>query len=56
MAKGVAWYYFRKGWTTCVKASKFLEANNIEIKDIGVVILHGLVVVSLQMIQHTLII
>ena len=32
MAK-VDWYYFRKGWTTCTKASKFLEARDIEIKE-----------------------
>ena len=33
MSKGVDWYYLRKGWTTCTKASKFLEANNISIKE-----------------------
>ena len=31
MSKKIKWYYFRKGWTTCVKASKFLEANSIEV-------------------------
>ena len=31
--KKADWYYFRKGWTTCTKASKFLEANNIEIDE-----------------------
>ena len=31
--KKVNWYYFRKGWTTCNKASKFLEANNIKIDE-----------------------
>lgn len=33
MAKKVDWYYFRKGWTTCNKASKFLEARHIDIKE-----------------------
>ena len=33
MSKKIKWYYFRKGWTTCVKASKFLEANSIEVLD-----------------------
>ena len=33
MAKKAAWYYFRKGWTTCTKASKFLEASKIDILD-----------------------
>ena len=33
MAKKAEWYYFRKGWTTCTKASKFLEANKIVIAE-----------------------
>ena len=31
--KKANWYYFRKGWTTCTRASKFLEANNIKIEE-----------------------
>ena len=33
MVKKVDWYYMRGGWTTCTKASKFLEAKNIQIKE-----------------------
>ena len=32
VSKKVDWYYYRGGWTSCTKASKFLEASNIEIK------------------------
>ena len=31
--KKANWYYFRKGWRTCTRASKFLEANNIKIEE-----------------------
>ena len=31
--KKAEWYYFRKGCTTCSRASKFLEANNIKIEE-----------------------
>ena len=33
MSKKIKWYYYRKGWTTCTKASKFLDANSIEIAE-----------------------
>ena len=33
MSKKIKWYYLRKGWTTCVKASKFLDANSIQITE-----------------------
>ena len=33
MAKKAEWYYYRKGWTTCTKASKFLEAREIKISE-----------------------
>ena len=29
MAKQISWYYFRKGWTSCTKAAKFLEAKDV---------------------------
>ena len=33
MSKKIEWYYFRNGWTSCKRASKFLEARNIEISE-----------------------
>ena len=33
VSKKAEWYYFRKGWTTCTKASKFLEAREIKISE-----------------------
>jgi len=33
MAPHVDWYYHRKGWTTCAKASGFLEARGIAIHE-----------------------
>ena len=31
MKRKIKWYYTRKGWTTCTKASKFLESYSIQI-------------------------
>ena len=33
MTKQIDWLYFRKGWTSCTKASKFIEASKIEITE-----------------------
>jgi arsenate reductase-like glutaredoxin family protein len=33
MATQVDWYYHRKGWTTCKKASGFLEAHGIAVRE-----------------------
>lgn len=33
MAKKIDWHYHRPGWTSCTRATKFLAANKIDIKE-----------------------
>ena len=33
MSKQIDWFYYRKGWTSCTKASKFIEASKIAIAE-----------------------
>ena len=33
MSKQIDWLYYRKGWTSCTKASKFIEASKIAISE-----------------------
>ena len=34
MSRSINWYYFRKGWTSCKKASDFMDAHRLVPDDV----------------------